>query len=546
MNRLINLIKSLVPSRHINKTTKEELKEVIIGLDVNEHKETIQFIDEILKSQKYTKKLKNKFKEKIENNEEITEEDINQVIIETIVEIDDENLEKELDEKCERYMKFTESNPAEHIKYDKTNKNYILVIGKTKNTSNNVKKLKDKLHKKYKDDFQDKFQEFVLTKNFSYKNKKIIVYITNNNKKYFDINHVLNLVCKNNKNDKYLEYKDKIKLFDFRDNKYDGFYIKEFIDQETFYNMMLHSNNVFAQQFKNELAPLLDKLTNVGSLIIKDGKLDLNIHKQTNESKITSIENRCIYNQTFDNVQLTEFIKQRIENIKITGWNKYIKRNIMYCFITNLKDPYNHNRILCKIGYTYNLINRIISLKKEYTCKFYLIGLKLIESENDEKEFHKLLKTKFPEFVIKYQINDKDKDEIYVFDLTLYKEFIEYKEKQSFDEQQIILDKESEDVFNDYYNNLIQVFELELVQKSTKIMKIENINNQFQQQTVIHWINNYYEHLKIIEQNNLIKFQEKHKYDFDELKEKNRHIELIKDKDIKLKELEIEQMKLNH
>ena len=62
-------------------------------------------------------------------------------------------------------MKFTESNPAEHIKYDKTNKNYILVIGKTKNTSNNVKKLKDKLHKKYKDDFQDKFQEFVLTKN---------------------------------------------------------------------------------------------------------------------------------------------------------------------------------------------------------------------------------------------------------------------------------------------------------------------------------------------------------------------------------------------
>ena len=58
MNRLINLIKSLVPSRHINKTTKEELKEVIIELDTNEHKETIKFINEVLKSQKYTKKLK--------------------------------------------------------------------------------------------------------------------------------------------------------------------------------------------------------------------------------------------------------------------------------------------------------------------------------------------------------------------------------------------------------------------------------------------------------------------------------------------------------
>lgn len=343
------------------------------------------------------------------------------------------------------------------------------------------------------------------------------------------------------KDKKYLEYKNDVKYINFKNNKFDGFYVKEFINQETFYKILLHSNSEFAQQFKNELAPLLDKLTNEGSLIVKDGKLDLNNHKKTNESKITAIENECVYNQTFNNIQLTEFIKQRIENIKLIGWNKYVKKNIMYCFITTLDDPDNHNRILCKIGYTYNLINRIISLKKEYKCKFYLIGLKLIDSENDEKEFHKLLRTKFPEFSVKFQINNKDKDEIYIFDLTLYKEFMEYRETQSFDEQQIILDKESQSIFNDYYNNLIQIFELEIVQKSTKI---ENISNQFQQQIIISKINNYFEHLKIVEQNNLIKFQEKQKYDLEELKEKNRHIELIKDKDIKLKELEIEQTKL--
>jgi hypothetical protein len=58
-------------------------------------------------------------------------------------------------------------------------------------------------------------------------------------------------------------------------------------------------------------------------------------------------------------------------------------------------------------------------------------------------------------------------------------------------------------------------------------------------------INNYYEYLKFIEQNNFIKFQETHKYNLEELKEKNRHIELIKDKDIKLSELELEKLKLS-
>ena len=54
-----------------------------------------------------------------------TNEAIN-VIEEAIKEIEDVNLEKVLDEECDRYNKFTESNPAEHIRYDKNGNRFIL------------------------------------------------------------------------------------------------------------------------------------------------------------------------------------------------------------------------------------------------------------------------------------------------------------------------------------------------------------------------------------------------------------------------------------
>ena len=43
----------------------------------------------------------------------------------------------------------------------------------------------------------------------------------------------------------------------------------------------------------------------------------------------------------------------------------------MYFFVTTLNDPYGKNRIICKIGYTYDLIERIKSLQSEYKSKFY-------------------------------------------------------------------------------------------------------------------------------------------------------------------------------
>ena len=53
-----------------------------------------------------------------------------------------------------------------------------------------------------------------------------------------------------------------IEICNIQNNKHGGFYIKEFINQETFYKILLHSNSKFAREFKNEIAVILDKLTN--------------------------------------------------------------------------------------------------------------------------------------------------------------------------------------------------------------------------------------------------------------------------------------------
>ena len=60
-----------------------------------------------------------------------------------------------------------------------------------------------------------------------------------NNKAYFDINHIINLFDNTNIKDKYHEYKNDIIFYDFRDNEFGGFYIKEFISQEIFYKNVI-------------------------------------------------------------------------------------------------------------------------------------------------------------------------------------------------------------------------------------------------------------------------------------------------------------------
>lgn len=207
----------------------------------------------------------------------------------------------------------------------------------------------------------------------------------------------------------------------------------------------------------------------------------------------------------------------------------------MYCFIITLDDPTGKNRILIKIGYSCDILERIKSLGYEYKCKFYLIGMKIINNVKDEKEFHLLLKYKFSELFVPVKIGNHDKDEVYVFDLQLYKTFIEYKGAEVIDDIQIKLEEESRLVMNDYFNNIEERFELELIKKLGQIIKIDKVINEHQKGIIIEMNRDHYKYLES---------RDEHKYKLDELKEKNRHIEVLKDKEIELKKLDFEILKI--
>lgn len=532
MNRISEILSSLSYGKYIPKQQKTELTKITEELVDEKYEKLVSQIKEILETNKLRKKMLDTLTELVNELKEqgMTTNDACNLIEEAIKEIEDENLEKVLDEECDRYNKFTESNPAEHISYNKSNENYVLTIDNNETKSRNLKKLIGKLKENLEHKKVENFHNFRLLKKIEYKGKKIIIYISEDKKAYFDINHTINLFENVSKKDKYKEYKSDIVAYDFRDNQYGGFYIKEFVSKETFFKMILHTNSIFSSKFKDDIAKILDKLTDSGQIVISNNQLVLNT-----EPKKKPIEyfNEYEYTQTYENSVLVNYAKNLIKNFKEVNINKYLKKHVMYMFIITLDDPDGLNRILSKIGYTCDLAERIKSLQNEYKCKFYLIGLKTVYSVQDEKDFHRSLKSLFPEFAVNLKIGSNDKDETYVFDINLYRTFANYMDKIKFTDEEIKLEKETEQIISEYFSNIEERFELELIIKLRQIIKIDKITNQIQKETVIEMNREHYK---------LLTLRENHTFELEILKENNRHKESMKD--VEIKKIELEMLKL--
>jgi hypothetical protein len=126
----------------------------------------------------------------------------------------------------------------------------------------------------------------------------------------------------------------------------------------------------------------------------------------------------------------------------------------MYFGVIVLNNTLKQDRILCKIGYSFDIAGRIKDLENDYDCKFHLLGLKLVNSQSDEKAFHKLLKMHYPEFIVNsIQVKTKTiyPEEIYVFDKYLYKEFLSYVDKVKFSDEEIKMDEESQRIIDNHF-----------------------------------------------------------------------------------------------
>jgi len=93
--------------------------------------------------------------------------------------------------------------------------------------------------------------------------------------------------------------------------------------------------------------------------------------------------------------------------------------------LTNIKHPLFPDRIVIKIGYTADISNRLTGLLQEYKCDFmHLCGIVSIPNEQFEKDFHRLLESRFPRAICdSIRIKNVDKDELYLGDTEVVNEF---------------------------------------------------------------------------------------------------------------------------
>jgi hypothetical protein len=196
-----------------------------------------------------------------------------------------------------------------------------------------------------------------------------------------------------------------------------------------------------------------------------DNKVNI---KKISETKIK--KNNKQYFQRWDNPEFKELVNKYIESGKNITITNYFKKNVMYLIILKCKDPTNLNRVICKIGYTTNLYERIKSLKANYNCEIYIINLRTVDSQTKEKQFHKMIHIYRSDLWMDIMIiGAKLKDEFYVFDEWIVENFSQIKE---FDKDIInnILERESK-------RQLLILKETEEKQNNTNNVNLEEFLN---------------------------------------------------------------------
>jgi hypothetical protein len=141
--------------------------------------------------------------------------------------------------------------------------------------------------------------------------------------------------------------------------------------------------------------------------------------------------NKYIFTEILKNINeiFHKLIHEKYIHILIEEGNKiplisYNQNHVLYACIINFDLDY----IVIKFGYTYKIIRRLQELKDEFDCEVYIIGIKRVKAQEDEKDFHSNLKKLYPKLIENVVIKKHNKVECYKFTYKLWSEFLELNE----------------------------------------------------------------------------------------------------------------------
>lgn len=171
------------------------------------------------------------------------------------------------------------------------------------------------------------------------------------------------------------------------------------------------------------------------SLVDEEGyAMFTNVSEVQDESR-----KRFLRNPYYKNVNITEMdkIKKLLKKGNPIDFYDYENEHVLYFYATSIKNLHD-DRLICKFGYTSDIIARNKSLKKtDYKSEMIIVGIKRIGGVGDEKRFHATIKEHYPDLhypckILKGKTNPKieEKTELYYYDSKLEALFNKWKPRK--------------------------------------------------------------------------------------------------------------------
>jgi prophage antirepressor-like protein len=507
-------IDDILGGTYITMSNKKDIEEQLTKIKASSDGEENDIIDKIIETlecgklkadrKKEIKKIYPNVLKIVKKYEETYEEEENTDDIDEDKTI--EEVEKILDEKIPKYNNYSENNPMKGLSWNSASKSYTVKYGDLNIKVKNLETACGKIisEKERKNAGKNVKISPKNKKYFTYQNHYIMTYWIKEIP-YFDIQHIISLlnIQTTTWNEKYAAYKENIRHIYWHKNIYNGYIERELITEKTMYKIILSSQSKISKTFKDDIAEILVTLRAENKLDITNDSIKLSkksINTDTDKKKI--LEEHKLRSYTYTKEEDKEYAKTLVGNGSIQPISKYMNNHVLYGFILALTR--DHEDIIVKFGYTENIAKRYETLKTEYGCEIYMIGIKKIRGESDEQQYHKMLKEKYSHLIEHCTIGKKEKIELYKLNPVLMREFDEYKpceeeltepKKISKEGQELIeyiekqkenfvkhLDQFNDEIKRDHYEYLIKKEETKqkeiekqvaLAKEATKQLEIE-------------------------------------------------------------------------
>lgn len=499
IDRVINEIEEL---RHITMDDKNHILSIIKNFIPHGDRKTEIKIDKILSGKRYLDKsardeicdVLKKLPTINTTNTKIKHAPVNKKEKIIYKNISNDDIEKELDNSVDDYKKFDSHNPMENVEFHKKTNEYIVI--------ENSEKIKftDRVDacnyaKNMFIDNDERIQIGLSTKNVIRCHGRKIMMYNNIDDPLFDMMHIAK-VMELDEDEIYDEYFKHSKYYGFFRNEYDGYVVRNFISEDDMYKIILSANNSTSKLLRDDICKILKDIRISGHAAIDGGKFTYtkdNINDKKIKETISQFMIHDDDENTFSNPRFYEYVKKLVNDGSAINIGSYNDQNIMYLCITTMKDQENKHRLFCKIGYSTDICNRIKSLKSDYGCDFYLIGIKYVKNEKTEKEFHSNMKEIHPELSMNITISKKSKEEIYILNKIIVNEFMSIKEKIPNDIEPVNIDtdaanlvKNQSNTFAKYMNHQMINYESDM---TDAIIKMNDMTLQ-QKDVLIKYLDN--------------------------------------------------------